>query len=209
MEQQDTSSQATQAPVDKNAKTLSDWIGDMVALESHIEEAMDRQLKQFKDEPRARGYVQEFHDLVKRHKDAIKALQGEYGTTAGSPIKQIGANLLGKAAGVIDMVRAEGLSKSLRDDYTAFNLAAVSYAMLHTTATGFGDAKVAALCETHLRDYAGAIQRINHLIPEIVVYELEKDGHQVASGAAAKTSAAIEQAWRATSGAENDVKLAV
>lgn len=197
-EQQETSAQPTMTPQDKNAKTLSDWIGDMVALESHIEEAMDRQLKLVKDDPIARDAVQEFHDLVKGQKDAIKALQEQYGGTAGSPVKQIGAAILGKAAGMIDMIRTEGISKSVRDDYAAFNLAAISYTMLHTTARALGDQRVASLAEQHLRGYAGAIQKINHMISDVVVAELAKDGHQVQEGAAAQTYKIVDAAWKAT-----------
>jgi len=206
MEQQDTNTQTAQAPADKNAKTLSDWIGDMVALESHIEEAMDRQLKLVKDEPSLKPTVQEFHDLVKSQKDAITALQDEYGKTAGSPIKQIGSTILGKAAGLVDMVRTEGLSKAIRDNYAAFNLAAISYTMLHTTAKALGDQRVASLCEQHLRGYAGAIQRINHMISDVVVEELAKDGHQVQSGAAASTYKIVDAAWKATDQSGNGSK---
>jgi ferritin-like metal-binding protein YciE len=197
-EQQETSTQTTMTPEDKNAKTLSDWIGDMVALESHIEEALDRQLKQVKDDPIALEAVQGFHDLVKGQRDAVKALQEQYGSTAGSPIKQIGSALLGKAAGIIDMVRTEGNSKSIRDDYTAFNLAAIGYTMLHTTAKALGDQRVASLAEQHLRGYAGAIQKINHMISDVVVSELAKDGHKVQEGAAAQTYKIVDAAWKAT-----------
>lgn len=72
---------------DKNTTTLADWIGDMVALESHIEEALDRQLAQVKDDPLALREVQRFHDLVKRQRDAARALRDQYGGAAGSPIK--------------------------------------------------------------------------------------------------------------------------
>lgn len=198
MEQQDTTTQMPATLDDKSAKTLADWIGDMVAVESHIEEAMDRQLKQFKDDPIARDDIQAFHDLVKGQKDAIKALQEERGGTAGSPVKQIGSTLLGKAAGVIDMVRPEGLSKSLRDDYAAFNMAAVSYTMLHATAKALGDDPTASLAKKHLRGYAGAVQRINHIIPDVVVSELKNDGHQVQLDAASKTTKMADAAWKAT-----------
>jgi hypothetical protein len=125
---------ATAAVQEKHQMTIADYVGDMVALESHIEEAMDRQLKETKDDREAHAAVQGFHDMVKSHRDGLKGLQEEVGTTGGNPIIAAGSNLLGKAAGVIDMVRTEGISKSLRDDYAAFSLAAISYSMLHTTA---------------------------------------------------------------------------
>ena len=109
--------------------------------------------------------MQRFHDMVKQHRDTLKALQEQVGTTAGNPIIAAGSTLLGKAAGVIDLVRTEGISKSLRDDYAAFSLAAISYSMLHTTSLGLGNPRVASLAERHLTDYAGAIERINEIMP--------------------------------------------
>lgn len=188
---------------DKSKKTLSDYISDMVTLENHIEEALDRQLNQVKDDPVALEGVQGFHDLVKRQRDAVRALREEYGGTAGSPIKEAGASLLGKVAGIIDMVRTEGNSKVLRDDYAAFNLAAVSYTMLHTTATALGDQRVAALAQEHLRGYAGAVIRINQIIADVVVSELAKDDHEVQAGAAETTRKITDQAWQQSARTES------
>ncbi len=182
---------------EKHQMTIADYVGDMVALESHIEEAMDRQLKETKDDPEAHAAVKGFHDMVKSHRDGMKALQEEVGTTAGNPIIAVGSNLLGKAAGIIDMVRTEGISKSLRDDYAAFSLAAISYSMLHTTATGLGNQKVAKVAAKNLTDYAGAIERINEIMPGVVDRELRKDGHEPSGDAVAATRKAVADAWHA------------
>jgi ferritin-like metal-binding protein YciE len=125
------------------------------------------------------------------------ALQEDIGSTPGNPIKAAGAALLGKAAGVIDLVRTEGISKSLRDDYAAFSLAAISYSMLYTTALGLGNQRVASLAERHLTDYAQAIERINEIMPSVVERELVKDGHQTKPGAAAATRQVVPNAWNA------------
>ena len=186
---------ASQDVSDKHQKTIADYVGDMVALESHIEEALDRQLTETQDDPEAQAAVQHFHDMVKQHRDTLKELQEQVGTTAGNPIIAAGATLLGKAAGVIDLVRTEGISKSLRDDYAAFSLAAISYSMLHTTSLGLGNARVAELAERHLTDYAGAIERINEIMPGVVERELAKDGHQTQLGAVAATRQVVPRAW--------------
>jgi ferritin-like metal-binding protein YciE len=182
---------------EKHQKTIADYVGDMVALESHIEEALDRQLKETQEDPEAHTAVQGFHDMVKAHRDGLKALQEEVGTTAGNPIIAVGSTLLGKAAGIIDLVRTEGISKSLRDDYAAFSLAAISYSMLHTTSTGLGNQKVAKVAEKNLTDYAGAIERINEVMPGVVDRELRKDGHEVSGNAVAATRKAVADAWHA------------
>ena len=179
----------------KHEQTIADYVGDMAALESHIEEALDRQLDEVKDDPTASAAVQSFHDMVKRHRDTLFALQEETGSTPGNPIKAAGAALLGKAAGIIDMVRTEGISKSLRDDYAAFSLAAISYSMLYTTAQGLGNQRVATLAEGHLSEYAQAIERINEIMPTVVERELAKDGHQTNPGAVAATREIVPRAW--------------
>jgi ferritin-like metal-binding protein YciE len=181
---------------DKHRQTIADYVGDMAALESHIEEALDRQLIEVKDDPVALAAVRDFHDMVKQHRDTLKAMQEESGKTIGTPIKEAGAALIGKAAGIIDLLRTEGISKGLRDDYAAFSLAAISYSMLHTTATALGDNRVASLAERHLRGHADAIMRINDIMPGVVVRELEKDGHHADNGAVEATRAAVHRSWQ-------------
>jgi ferritin-like metal-binding protein YciE len=181
---------------DKHQQTIADYVSDMAALESHIEEALDRQLIEVKDDPVAMAAVQDFHDMVKQHRDTLKAMEEETGKTIGTPIKEAGAALIGKAAGIIDLLRTEGISKSLRDDYAAFSLAAISYSMLHTTATALGDNRVASLAERHLRDQANAIMRINDIMPGVVTRELEKDGHRADNSAVGATHEAVLRSWQ-------------
>jgi hypothetical protein len=59
----------------KHAQTIADDVGDMVALESHIEEALDHQRNEVQVDPDATAAVQRFHDLVKQHRDTLKGLQ--------------------------------------------------------------------------------------------------------------------------------------
>src|SRR3954471_6609225 len=179
----------------KHEQTIADYVGDMVALESHIEEALDRQLSEVQDDPDASAAVKRFHDMVKSHRDALKGLQEEVGTTAGNPIIAAGAAVIGKAAGVINLVRTEGISKALRDDYAAFSLAAISYSMLHTTALALGNKRVASVAEQYLTDYAGAIERINEIMPSVVNRELLKDDHKTDPSAVAATNAMVTKAW--------------
>jgi ferritin-like metal-binding protein YciE len=186
----------SRAVSDKHRRTIADYVGDMAALESHVEEALDRQLTEVKDDPVALAAVRDFHDMVKRHRDTLRAMEEETGKTIGTPIKEAGAALFGKAAGIIDLLRSEGISKGLRDDYAAFSLAAISYSMLHTTATALGDSRVASLAERHLRDHADAIMRINEIMPEVVMRELEKDGHRADAAAVEATRAAVLRSWQ-------------
>ena len=186
---------------EKNQKTIVDYLGDMHAVETHIEEALDRQLNLFTDLPEVQTAVQGFHDMVKAQRDHLASLMEEEPKgSVTNTVKDAGSSLLGKVAGMIDKIRTESQSKALRDDYTAFNLAAISYSMLYTTAIALGDAKVASVSEKHLTGYADAIQSINQLIPAVVVQELKNDDHQIVmTGAAAQSRAVIDRAWKITS----------
>jgi ferritin-like metal-binding protein YciE len=190
---------ATTAIDDKGQKTIADYVGDMVALESHIEEALDRQLKTTQPDPQAHAAVQRFHDMVKSNRDALKAYQARVGTTPGNPIIEKGSAILGVAAGLIDKIRAEGISKALRDDYTAFNHACIGYTMLHTTALALGDNETAEMAARGLTGHASAVQEINHLMGDVVVRELQKDKHTLADPQAAqKNREAIDKIWGMT-----------
>ena len=183
----------------KSQKTIADYVGDIVALEDHIEEALDRQLKMDNDHPAAKSAIQRFHDMVKGNRDAMKAHQEQTGSTGGNPVIAAGATVLGVAAGLIDKIRAEGVSKALRDDYTAFNHAAISYTMLHATALALGDQSTANMAARGLRGYASAIQEINHIIADVVIWELQKDDHTLANpGAATENKQAVDTIWKET-----------
>jgi ferritin-like metal-binding protein YciE len=184
------------ATLTKNQKTIADYYGDLIAVEDHIEQALDHQLNLTKDDPVAGAAVRKFHDMVRDQLKTLRDKQSEQGSTAGNPIKSAGSSILGKAAGLIDMVRTEAISKALRDDYTAFSWAAISYSMFHTTATALGDQDAAQLAKRHLTNYAEAIITISKVIPDVVVSELEKDDHLVNRAAVQQSAQEIQDAWR-------------
>jgi ferritin-like metal-binding protein YciE len=182
----------------KNMDTVQQYVGDMLALESHIEAAMDGQLKEVTRHARAKELVNRFHGMVKTHREAMRAHLDEIGGSEPSPIKEAIADFFGKAAGMIDNMRSKGEAKALRDDYTAFNHAAVSYAMLHATAHALGAMSTMQIADRHLRDYARAAQDINQVIADVVVYELRDEGLAIQEGTAEHCTEAINKAWRDT-----------
>jgi ferritin-like metal-binding protein YciE len=184
---------------EKGQKVIADWVGDMVALEAHIEEALDHQLKVKDQVPAAAAAVQKFHDSTKANRDRLKAYQEKIGSTAGNPVIAAGASVLGKAAGLIDRVRNDTVTKSLRDDYTAFNHATVGYTLLHTTATALGDTETADLAAANLKVHAANVQHINHIISDVAMAEIQKDGYPVRDASAADTTRkAIDSIWKET-----------
>lgn len=180
---------------------LQDWAGDIVALESHIEEALDHQLKLDIDNPELKSVIQKLHDTCRDSKGRAEAFQLQVGSTSGNPVIKAGTELLGKAAGVLDRMRSDAVSKALRDDYTAMNHLCMAYTMFLSTAKALGDEASATFAEEGLTTYAGLIQDINHAIPVAVVHDLEQnaDVTNVNITVTEEIRGIIDRVWKATS----------
>jgi hypothetical protein len=184
---------------DRN-EAINSYITDMLALEDHIEKAVKGQLTDLKEYPEVVVALRDIHTKVEHHISDLRMLSDR--RNAGGvveSVKRAGSALAGVAAGVIDLIRTEGLPKNLRDDYTAFSLANMGYIMLHTTALAFEDHEVADLAHQHFRDYTNAIMRLNNLIPAAVVRFLEQQGLPVRADIASEVNERVAQAWRQTS----------
>jgi ferritin-like metal-binding protein YciE len=161
-------------------ETIHSYVTDMLALEEHIEKALHAQAETHSNDHSAVAVqLREMHAQIERHIVALRSLDDarEAGAAQGvaEVVKRAGSMLAGLGAAAIDLIRSEKLPKNLRDDATAFSLAATGYLMLHTTAKSLGDARTAQLAGEHMEHYAGMIMRINHMIPATVLWELKSD----------------------------------
>jgi ferritin-like metal-binding protein YciE len=184
---------------DRN-EAINSYITDMLALEDHIEKALKGQLTDLKEYPEVVVALRDIHTKVEHHiSDLRMASDRRNASGVVASVKRAGSAVAGVAAGVIDLIRTEGLPKNLRDDYTAFNLANIGYVMLHTTALAFEDQEVADLAHQHFRDYTDAIMRLHKLIPAAVVRFLEQQGVPVRADIVSEVHANVAQAWKQTS----------
>jgi ferritin-like metal-binding protein YciE len=184
-------------------QTIADWLGDIVALESHVEEAMDRQLSLASNSTNVATSFKRYHDSVRDSKHRAEAYQKAYGSTSGNPVIKAGSNLLGKAAGMIDKMRDDSASKALRDDYTAYNHLAIAYTMLHTTALALNDAATAEFSKQGLTTYARLVQDINQIIADAVIADLAANDKEASPNANVLQDVrkTINDAWKAIANA--------
>ncbi len=184
---------------DRN-EALNSYITDMLALEDHIEKAIRGQLTDLKDYPDVVAELKGLHRTIEHHVSDLRGLK-ERRNAGGvvEAVKRAGSAVAGAAAGVIDLVRTEGLPKNLRDDYTAFSLANIGYVMLHTTALAAEDQEVADLAHQHFQDYTDAVMRLHNLIPAAVVRFLEQQGLTVRADIVSEVNRNVAQAWKQTS----------
>lgn len=192
----DTSGQG--APGETERHSIQAYVSDMLALERHIAVPLGRQLE-MDDTARfgeAQTVIAEIKRLTEAHVTELERLLDQNGGSAASPVKSAWSSLLGVGAAAIDSVRKTKVSKSLRDDYTALGLASISYTMLYTTAVGMGDMPTAMLAQRHLGDYARLVMQIAHVIPSIVLLELQADGETIATDAPETVRRQIHEIWR-------------
>jgi ferritin-like metal-binding protein YciE len=176
-------------------EAINSYIGDMLALEDHIEKALKGQLTDLQDYPDVVTELRQVHRQVEHHIADLRALsERRKAGGVAEAVKRAGSAVAGAAAGVIDLVRTEGLPKNLRDDYTAFNLANIGYLMLHTTALALGDQEVADLGRQHFRDYADAILKFDTLVPASVVRYLQQEGLP-ATDVVAQVGRTVKEVW--------------
>jgi hypothetical protein len=143
----------------------------------HILPASENQSKddRLAQNPEVQRLVHKIEATIHSHLNGLKQHLESLDGDAGSPVKSAVTAVLGLAVSVIENMRTNPVSKQLRDDYTALNLAAIAYTMLHTTGQALMDQQTADLAASFLMDYIPLITEINPVIPEIVVSELRDE----------------------------------
>jgi ferritin-like metal-binding protein YciE len=178
---------------------LRPYVADMAAVEKHILEAIERQRNDddVKQLPQALQLVSRLETTLKRHVDSLEShlKQFEGGGVAGT-VKETVTGVLGVFAGLYDKVRKDTVSRMLRDDYTALNLAAVSLTMLHTTALAVHHQTTADLALRNLKEITPLVMELGMVIPHVVVRELAEDGRAYDAAIAQQAVRNIEQAWQ-------------
>jgi hypothetical protein len=186
--------------------TLQQYVSDMIAVEDHIAAAVKRQTEDkdvYQHNPKASQIINEIAQMTEQHSEHLKQHLETLGGDPAKGLKEIATSALGAIAGMYDKMRNETVSKMLRDDYTALNLAAVSYTMLHTTGLALQDQKTADVALRHLKHYASIIMDINQIIPNVVVEDLRNDVPIMNEMSAQQAMENSQSAWRNTAAEES------
>lgn len=181
---------------DARTTLLQKYVSDMASLESHIFQAIDKQAKWSYEDATIGPKFVSFAEASKLRRQRLETRLEQLGGAANSPIKEGVAAVLGVAAGVIDQFRSDEISKNFRDDYTALNLAFISYLMLHTTANSVNDQQTAEIAAAHAKELAEFVNYIQKVIPGVVVWELKKNNELALNNSAVQqTQQLIDQVW--------------
>jgi ferritin-like metal-binding protein YciE len=184
-------------------ETITSYVTDVLALETHLEQALKGQIADLKGETSLVTELRQVHRTVEQHIAALETLSVEREATGqgiAKVVKKAATSVLGAGAAAIDFVRSEKLPKNLRDDYTALSLASISYVMLHTTALSLGDQEVADLALAHLQDHARHVMTLHNVIPAVVVNFLIDEGLPADRSRLDEVQQNLEGIWRDDAG---------
>ena len=172
------------------------YTSDMHALVTHGVQALGRQIENLKDanHPEAHAAVQDFHRTLQAHASILEARVEALGGSATQPLKEAVSRVAGLVAGLVNAVRGEEASKSLRDDYTYLSHVAIGYMMLDTTAAGLSDRETRAIAETGYRDAARMVVHVDRIMPTVVLQELRQDGLTV-NDVSTEVLSMVRDAW--------------
>jgi excinuclease UvrABC ATPase subunit len=176
---------------------IAKYLHDMHSLVSHGHQAVRRQREQLKDagHPDAQKAVAGFEETLDRHLSMLKSRLTAINESTASPIQDAASAVAGAVAGAYNAVRSEEASKSIRDDYTFFSHAGMSYLMLHTTAEALGDGETAKLADEGYRDMARMAMEIDRVMPGLIVAEMRQNGFSPRD-VSKHCSQLVHEAWR-------------
>lgn len=161
---------------------LLECVGDMVALERQIEKALGQLGEDVAAHPEAAEAIRRFQDTTRGQLEALRARLDTIGGREPDSPRTIVPLPFAPAVWARHEGHLGSVSRKLHTLCTAFNHAALGYAVLHAVAHRFYDSQeegnTADLAEQHLRGYAAAVQEINQLISDVAVWELGGDGHE-------------------------------
>ncbi|MBI5446093.1 MAG: hypothetical protein HY900_33380 [Deltaproteobacteria bacterium] len=173
-------------------------LSDMLAVETHTLESIERQTsdRRIKANKNAHDILLKIERVLISHQSALEKCLSTFEGGVESTVKKTASAAIGALAGLYGKwLREDPVSRCLRDDYTALSLAAISYTMLHTTARGLGDTKVADMALSHLFDLTPLVVELSRSIPIVLTDELAAEGRILHPEEARKALEETQRAW--------------
>ena len=179
--------------------TINDYVTDMMAVEKHILEAVERQLgnENIAKYPDARQTLSTLKTTLQRHVDGFgRFVEAREDGDLKETLKNALTGALGIAAGIYDKIRStDKVSRMVRDTYTATGLAVISYHMLYTTALGLKNDAVAEMALTNLKDLTPLQVELSKDVCRVVAQELAEEDKVFDGTVGDQAVSKTQEAW--------------
>ncbi|RYD31900.1 MAG: hypothetical protein EOP87_13845 [Verrucomicrobiaceae bacterium] len=153
---------------EKHHDSLKQYVNDMIAVERDIANAVKLQTED--DRINASGELRAVLDQIVSRSESrlvvLKKISEIEGGSLGAAVKEGITAVTGTLAGVYGKLREHPVSRMVRDDIVALEVASVSYGMLLTLGLSVGHQETVAIAEKGITDFRGRSWRTsNRLFP--------------------------------------------
>ena len=180
---------------------INNYVTDMAAVETHILEAVERQLADDATSryPDAVRVITSLKTTLEKHVRELERFnERRDGGGLKEAVKEAVTGALGVAAGFYDQLRnTDQVSRMIRDDYTATSLAAVSYHMLYTSALALKADDLARLALGNLKDLTPILVDLSKVVCTVVAAEMADEDKSLDASVGAEAVRATQEAWSA------------
>lgn len=181
----------------KHQNSLTQYVNDMIGIERDITNAINLQIeddrvKHFRE---LKVILTQVVSASETRMELLEKLSDEEGGSLGAAVKEGITAITGTLAGIYGKIREHPVSRMVRDDIIALNVASVSYGMLLTLALSIGHEKCAALAGRGIKETPPLIIALTELLPIVVEEELAGDAPLVNPKAGQLARDRIRDAW--------------
>lgn len=164
----------TSTATDVSSDELRRHVADMLALDTHILEAMRHEVSsgQLDAIPHVRAIVAKSCEAFEQQ---TARFNGELEQLGGAPARsfmKMAAGAAGKLVPLVQRSRSESLPRAIRDDIVALHLASVSASMLSTTALALDYERIADSAREGSESFARCAGELREALPAVVLREL-------------------------------------
>ncbi len=182
---------------EKHHESLKQYVNDMIGLERDITNAVKIQIED--DRVTKFGELNALLNQVamasERRLNLLKKLSDAEEGALGAAFKEGVTAIAGTLAGIYGKVREHPVSRMVRDDIIALDVASVGYGMLLTLGLSVGHEECAALAGRGTEETPPLIIALTDLLPSIVAAELAEDAPLVNPAAVQVAGTRIREAW--------------
>ncbi|RYD17878.1 MAG: hypothetical protein EOP88_24545 [Verrucomicrobiaceae bacterium] len=182
---------------EKHHSSLKQYVNDMIAVERDIANAVKLQTEDDRVTGELKTVLDQIIRLGESRQELLKKLSDDEGGSLGAAVKEGITAVTGTLAGIYGKLREHPVSRMVRDDIIALEVASVSYGMLLTLGLSIGHEESVAVAERGIAETPPLIIALTDLLPVIVGHELAEDAPLANPAAGQVAITKIRDAWNA------------
>lgn len=157
---------------------LVNWLQDAYAMEHHIVQTLEGQVKATAGHPDVQERVQQHLDESRQHEQRMADRLEAY-EVKPSGMKSVGATVAGSLMGMAGGAHSDPLVKMARDDYMTEHMEIAAYGALIAAAQAYGDTETIQAAQANLRDEWRMSDWLERHLADAVLYQFQEDGVNV------------------------------